>query len=257
MESTLILAAPPEYLQTAQRQSQNLAHMAYRIGPDFRLFRANLPLSLRGGFMVLDDGDGTLNGTGTPDVLANQVIRECIHRGFDGVILAFRRTSPALHATAAILSGKLRRHGGQLYLPESYAADSDWANVLIPTAISGGSLTARLQEVCGYYGKERICLDIERVAMDFCLPSEQGTGRRLSSQELYALVREKDPQSYFSQDLCAYYFTYQDGISSHFVLYDDAGSIRKKIFLARKMGIHHTMVLYPEVEDILSNIIST
>ena len=256
MESTLILAAPPEHLQTAQRQGQPIAHMAYRIGPDFHLFRANLPLSLRGGLMVLDDGDVVLNGNGTPDILANQVIRECIHRGFDGVVLAFRRTSPALHATAAILSGKLRRHGGQLYLPEPYAADSDWAKVLIPTAISGGSLIPRLQEVCGYYGKERICLDIERVSMDFCLPSEQGTGQRLSAQALHTLIREKDPQSYFSQDLCAYYFTYQDGVSSHFVLYDDAGSIRKKIFLARKMGIYHAMVFYPEVEDILSNIMS-
>jgi len=231
--------------------------MAYQIGPDFRLFRASLPLSLRGGLMVLDDGDGGYNGQHSPDALAAEVIRECIHRGFDGVVLAFRRTSPALHAAAAILSGKLRRHGGELYVPESYAADSDWAKILIPTAISGGSLAARLSEVCGYYGRERICLDIERVAMDFCLPSEQGTGRRLSAQELYALIREKDPQAYFSQDLCAYYFTYQDGISSHFVLYDDAGSIRKKIFLARKMGIYHAMVLYPEVEDILHNIMST
>jgi len=227
--------------------------MAYRIGSGFHLFRANIPLSLRGGLMVLGDGDVEPDfGNGGPDVLAAEVIRECIQRGFDGVVLAFGRTSPVLHATAAVLSGRLRRQGGELYLPEAYADDSDWAKILIPTAISGGSLTARLQEVVGFYGAERICLDIERICMDFCLPSEGGQGRPLSTKELYTLVRERAPQPYFSQDLAAYYFTYQDEAGSHFVLYDDAGSIRKKLFLAERLGIDSAMLLYREVSDILS-----
>jgi len=53
--------------------------------------------------------------------------------------------------------------------------------------------------------------------------------------------------------LSAYYFTYQDASGSHFVLYDDAGSIRKKIFLARQLGIDHAMLFFPEVEDLLDN----
>jgi len=171
-------------------------------------------------------------------------------------VLAFQRTSPQLHAAAAVLSGRLGRQGGELYLPEPYADDSDWARVLIPTAISAGSLSARLEEMTGYYGKERICLDIERLRMDFCLPTEGAAGQKLSAKELYNLTREQAPEAYFSQDLSAYYFTYQDTNGSHFVLYDDAGSIRKKLFLAQKLGITHAMLLYPEVEDILQAALS-
>ena len=250
METKIILSVPPEHLQAALAQARPIAHMAYQIGPQLNLFRANIPLSLKGGLMMLGDGESDLRG-GAPEVLATQVIRECIHRGFAGVVLGFTRTSPMLHATAAVLSGRLRRSGGELYLPEAYADDSDWAKILIPTAISGGSLATRLSEVMGHYGKDRICLDIERVRMDFCLPADNGAGTALTAREFYTLTRKKNPQPYFSQDLCAYYFTYQDEKGSHFVLFDDAGSIRKKLFLAARMGIHCAMLFYPEVEDIL------
>jgi len=179
------------------------------------------------------------------------VVRECIQRGFEGVVLAFTRTSPALHSFAAVLAGRLRRSGGSLYLPELYADDSDWAQVLIPTAISGGSLAGRLQEVVRHYGAERICLDIERTRRDFCLRTDSGVGQKLSAETLSALMKTHGSESYFSQDLCAYYFTYQDDQGSHFVLYDDAGSVRKKLFLAAKLGIHTALLLYPEVQDIL------
>ena len=252
METKVILSAPPEYLGRARAHDLPVAHMAYQIGRGFHLFRSNIPLGLKGGLMMLGDGGPDLElGTGGPDTLAAEVIRECILRGFDGAVLAFNRTSPQLHATAAVLSGRLRRQGGELYLPEAYADDSDWARILIPTAISAGSLSARLEEVAGYYGKDRLCLDIERLRMDFCLPTEGEAGQKLSAKAFYNLTRERSPESYFSQDLSAYYFTYQDENGSHFVLYDDAGSIRKKLFLAQKLGIAHAMLFYPEVEDIL------
>ena len=252
MDTTLILATPPEDLRRAVPFGHPVAHMAYRIGQGGHLFRTNIPLSLKGGFMVLgEEGHAPAPDAINPDMLAAEVIRECLHRGFDGVVLAFTRTSPALHAFAAVLAGRLKRQGGALYLPEAYADDSDWARVLIPTAISGGSLLARLQEVIRYYGHERVCLDIERVRLDFCMPSDTGQGQKLSARELYTLIRERAPQSYFSQDLAAYYFTYQDESGSHFVLYDDAGSIRKKLFLAQRLGIDQAMLLFPEIEDIL------
>ena len=252
MDTQILLSAAPEDLSHAFSHNLPIAHMAYQIGQGFHLLRANIPLGLRGGLMMLGDGDPDIDlAPDCPEAFSAQVVRECIGRGFDGVVLAFSRTSPALHAAAAALSGRLRRQGGQLYLPESFAADSDWARILIPTNISGGSLSARLQEVIGHYGHERICLDIERVRIDFCLPTDQGHGKKLTARELYALIQKQNPESYFSQDLCAYYFTYQDDLGSHFVLYDDAGSIRKKIFLAQKLGIDHAMLLYPEVGDIL------
>ena len=249
MEMNLIFAAPPNDLARALSYPVSIAHMAYQIGANFELYRANIPLALKGGLMLLGDSAEAAS-TGDPEALATQVVRECISRGYDGVILGFQNTSAALHSFAAILSNRLRRQGALLFLPEAFAADSDWAKVLISTAISGGSLKTRLEEVCAIYGSERICLDIERVRMDFCLPSESGQGTKLSAQDLYTLQQAHLPHSYFSQDLCAYYFTYQDKAGSHFVLYDDAGSIRKKLFLAKHLGIDHSLLLFPEVEDI-------
>ena len=200
--------------------------------------------------MMLGEGEGTHAG-GNPEALTADIMRECLHRGFSGVILAFSRTSPALHALAAALAGRLRLSGGELYLPEAYADDSDWAKVLISTAISGGSLTGRLSEMVHHYGSERLCLEIERIRHDFCLPTESGTGVKLSAKSLASLMELHGAEPYFSQDLCAYYFTYQDELGSHFVLYDDAGSVRKKIFLGKKLGISNALLFYPETFDIL------
>lgn len=246
----VILSAPPTMLSGANRHGQPIAHMAYQIGQDFRLFRSSIPLALRGGYMMLGtEADAPLSGN--PETLAAEIIKECIHRGFTGVIFALTRTSPALHALAAVLSGRLKLSGGELYLPETCAHDSDWSKILISTAISGGSLAGRLGEMIEHYGAERICLDIERIRHDFCLPTDSGRGVALSAKALADLMETHGAESYFSQDLCAYYFTYQDEQGSHFVLYDDAGSVRKKLFLGQKLGISSALLFYPETFDIL------
>lgn len=251
METKIILSAPPEYYAQAKTHCQTIAHMAYQIGEDFHLYRTSIPLSLKGGLMVL--GDKTYSNSADPETLTGEIIKECIFRGFDGVILAFEQSTSALHSLTGHLAERLSRQGGALYLPEDYAQDSDWATVMISTAISGGSLTARLQESAAAYGRARMCLDIERVRMDFCLPSRDGNGKPITPRELYVLTKTYNPQPYFSQELCAYYFTFKDEHGSHFVLYDDAGSIRKKIQLAARLGISSAMLFYPEVEDILSS----
>jgi len=224
--------------------------MAYKIGDDFHLYRSSIPLSLRGGLMAL--GDNGYNGEGDVDALAGEIIKECVYKGFDGVVLDFDASFPVLHSLAAVLSSRLKRHGGELYLTEPFAGNSDWAKIIISTAISGGSLETRLREVMALYGKKRIALEIERVRTDFCVPSHNGEGKRLTEAELYGLIQKHKPQSYFSQELCSYYFTFQDG-GPHFVLYDDAGSIRKKIFLASELGISPAMLLYPEVEEMIAS----
>ena len=61
---------------------------------------------------------------------------------------------------------------------------------------------------------------------------------------------------FFSPDLCAHYFTYmsrQNG--AHFVLFDDAGSIRKKLQVARNLGISSAVLAYPQVDDLLPELL--
>ena len=108
-----------------------------------------------------------------------------------------------------------------------------------------------LEETACRYGAERLALDLERVMMDFPLPCPSGCGTPLTREELLAL-REKHPSSvYFSRELMAKYFTYSAGSGTHFVLFDDAETLRQKVKLAQNLGIQTAFLMFPEMSDLV------
>ena len=125
------------------------------------------------------------------------------------------------------------------------------AHVLICTALSGGALRQRLEEAAGIYGLRRLALDLQRLRMSFPLPCPSGEGTPLEAAELTALMERRDPAVFYSTDLCAKYFTCTEGGESRFILFDDAGSLRRKIQLGQDMGITAGFLMYPEVSDLL------
>ena len=251
----LILAAPPEDVTAAQAHGLTLAHMAYRVGGGPHLFRSNQPIPARGGLMYIDDGG--FDGRGTPDAFCQEVVRECAARGFGGVVCAFDRKLPLLSAVVEQLGPMLVRQGRSFYVSEPYGRCTATGRVLIPTALSGGSLRQRLGEAVERYGDGRVALAVERTAADFFLPSPDGQGRPLTREELKARLEERSPSVFFSDELCARYFTYMNRQSgAHFVLFDDAGSIRKKLRLAEALGIDRALLCYPEVSDLMRDILA-
>ena len=251
----LILAAPPEDVTAAQAHGLTLAHMAYRVGGGPHLFRSSQPNPPRGGLMYIDDGG--FDGRGTPDAFCQEVVRECAARGFGGVICAFDRKLPLLSAVVEQLGPMLVRQGRSFYVSEPYGRCTATGRVLIPTALSGGSLRQRLGEAVERYGAGRVALAVERTAADFFLPSPDGQGRPLTREELKARLEERSPSVFFSDELCARYFTYMNRQSgAHFVLFDDAGSIRKKLRLAEALGIDRALLCYPEVSDLMGDILT-
>ena len=251
----LILAAPPEDVTAAQAHGLTLAHMAYRVGGGPHLFRSSQPNPPRGGLMYIDDGG--FDGRGTPDAFCQEVVRECAARGFGGVICAFDRKLPLLSAVVEQLGPMLVRQGRSFYVSEPYGRCTATGRVLIPTALSGGSLRQRLGEAVERYGAGRVALAVERTAADFFLPSPDGQGRPLTREELKARLEERSPSVFFSDELCARYFTYMNRQSgAHFVLFDDAGSIRKKLRLAEALGIDRALLCYPEVSDLMRDILA-
>lgn len=253
--SQLILAVPPEDVTAAQTYGLTLAHVAYRVGGGPHLFRSNLPIPVRGGFMYIDDSG--FDGRGTPDTFCQEVVRECSARGFGGVICAFDRSLPLLATIVTQLGPMLARQSRSFYVSEPYGRHTATGRVLIPTALSGGSLRQRLSEAAERYGTGRVALAVERSAEDFFLPSCNGQGRPLTREELAAKRKELSPSIFFSDELCARYFTYMNRQSgAHFVLFDDAGSIRKKLRLAEAMGIDRALLFYPEVSDLLPDILA-
>ncbi|MCI9120552.1 MAG: hypothetical protein HFG00_03360 [Oscillibacter sp.] len=244
----IYLAATPESSQEAQKFCRNLAHVAYRIGEDSVLLRQSLLLQTRGGLLCVSDRDAPF--IDRPEALRDAVLRECGRRTYSGVLLDFEEAPRQDRlAFAAALGSALAASRRALYLPESYARAAQNAVLLLCTAISGGSFSQYLQESAARYGgASRLALDVQRLRMDFRLPAHSGEGDSLSSSALEALLKDASP--FFSQDLCARYFTYTQDGCAHFVLFDDAGTLNQKLRLGTGMGFAAAFFMWPEVQDI-------
>jgi spore germination protein YaaH len=69
-------------------------------------------------------------------------------------------------------------------------------------------------------------------------------------------MEQMAPSVFFSNELCAHYFTYMNRDSgAHFVLFDDVGSIQKKLSLAEEMGIRRFFLFYHQMDDLLPDIL--
>ncbi|MCI8651268.1 MAG: hypothetical protein HFF05_02330 [Oscillospiraceae bacterium] len=249
----LIIAVAPGQLTAAGGWGRPIAHMAYRVGAGPHLFRASGPVSPQGGLMVIDDAG--FSGGGEAEGFCNEVLRECAARKFTGVVCRFLgRPAPVLSESTARLSELCRRRGMECYVTEPYGISG--ARVIISTALSGGSLQGRLEAAGEQFGMERIALWVERSAEDFLLPSPGGTGAPLTAEELLRRREEYGADIFFSRELCAHYFTYMSGEKGHFVLFDDAGSIRKKILLASELGIQTAFLPYETTEDLLGELLA-
>ena len=248
-KTNLLLAVPPTEMMAAQGFGLTLAHMAYRVGGGPHLFRANLPVPVRGGVMLIDDAG--FDGRGDPAPFCQEVVRECAARGFRGAVCDFEQGGvPLLDQVVRRLGEGFARRGWTLYVTEPYGHSSPRARVMIPSALSGGSLSRRLEEAAERFGRERVTLAVQRVAEDFFLPSPTGSGVPLSRRELEEKLEQLHPSVFFSHELCARYFTYMSRESgAHFVLFDDRDTLRKKLEVAQELGITSAVAALPEVLD--------
>lgn len=244
----IFLTASPEEAQAAGRFSCPLAHAAYRIGEGSALLRRNLLLQSRGGLLCLSDREAPV--IEDPGALCAAALRECGRRGYQGVLADFDQPpAPDRQAFLRRLGEALANARRALYVPERYMESGIRASVIIGTAISGGSFSERLREaVQRWGGGNRLALDVERLRMDFPLPCPAGMGTPLSQKELEALLEDASP--FFSQELCARYFSYSRNGQGRFVLFDDPDTLRQKLRIGTALGIPAAFFTWPEVEDL-------
>lgn len=242
------LTVTPDKLRAAARFTRSIGHMAYHIGQDGRLVKQNLPRTQSGIMVLSDQNCGPLP---SPAMLCRDIWTECANRNFSGVLADFE-LPPSQDRVQFLqrLAPILGRNGRQLFVPETYGGDVPQAAVLICTAISGGCLRERLEEARQCFGA-RLALDLQRLRMSFPLPCPNGEGCPLTPAQLQQLMADHQPSLFFSQDLCAKYFTYPCDGNARFVLFDDAETLQKKIRLGNELGIHTGFLLYPETEDLL------
>ena len=244
------LAVTPGEAQEASKYSRALAHVAYRIGPASILLRQSLLLRTRGGLLSVSDREAPR--IEDPEALCAAVLRECSRWGYGGAVLDFEepprrdRLAFAEHLGQALSASRRR-----LYLPESYEAAAQNAVLLICTAVSGGSFSEHLKETAAKRGGAgRLALDVQRLRMDFRLPARSGEGEPLSPERFQQLLDRESPSVFFSQDLCARYFTYTRDGEAHFVLFDDADTLNQKLKIGAGMGFSAAFFMWPEVRDI-------
>jgi len=194
-------------------------------------------------------------GGGEVEPFCNEVLRECTARRFTGVVCRFgSHPAPALAQLAGQVAQVCAGRGLECFVSEGCGDAAPQGTVVIPTALSGGSLRRRLEEAVEQFGRGRVALWVDRVAQDFTLPAPTGEGERLSVAELARRREELGRAVFFSDELCAHYFTYMVGETGHFVLFDDAGSVRKKLRLAAGLGVNTAFLAYEECEDLLGEL---
>jgi len=246
----IYIAVTPEAYQSAAGYCRTFAHVAYRIGPDSTLLRQNLLMQVRGGLLSVSDRNAPV--IEQPEKLCAAVLRECGRRGYSGALLDFEQpVSRDRVAFAEQLGRSLAATRRCLYVPEHYAHSVSSAIPLICTALSGGNFTERLKEAAALRGSAgRLALDVQRLRMDFRLPAKSGTGTPISADELQKLMERESPSVFFSQDLCARYFTYLRDGEAHFVLFDDADTLNQKLQIGSSLGFSAAFFMWPEIDDI-------
>ncbi len=103
----------------------------------------------------------------------------------------------------AQLGKECARRNWALLVPEHYASCSPHTQVMISSALSGGSLELRLEEAQQRFGRERVVLALQRTAEDFFSPSPTGSGRPLTQKQLHQLMEERRSPLSFSPGSCA------------------------------------------------------
>ena len=121
--------------------------------------------------------------------------------------------------------------------------------------LSAGTLDGKLRTALARFGEDRVVLAAQRAMEDYVLPSAAGEGNHLTRAELAARIRRFSPAVFFDQGLCAHHFTYMERSTAHFVLFDDCASLRRKLALAGELGVKRAVLAWPEVEDILGQLV--
>lgn len=219
----------------------------YRLGPRLLSALGNAPA--QGGLMLIGDSPEC----GSDDVLARDILRECLRRSYDGIVLDWHHSGTEHGGLTARVDRLCGQYGRRLFVPEQYAAHAPQATVLVNTAVTGGTLKSCLDEGVRRFGASRLALDLERMRLDFTLPHTMNVRLPLTAEELRRLREGKSV--YFSDDLCARYFTYRSGSENHYVLFDDAQTLRKKADMAENRGIREGFFMLPEVADIAGELL--
>ena len=216
--------------------------LCYRITDQGVLQRTPLPRATRGGLLGLIEAP-SLSPSALPR-LQQDLLAECRRRGYQGIIADL----PASAACALIpaLAG-LCQQGFTVFLPPEAAAALPESRVILPGILSGGRLESMLDAYAETWGKQRLCLDVQRCRHRFSIPCTDPCGQPLSHAELQELLDTGCPRAFFSTALCTQYFTlHPPDTDWQLILFDDAASAGQRLRRIQIWGAATCFLLYAE-----------
>ncbi|MBQ4039805.1 MAG: hypothetical protein IJC91_01615 [Oscillospiraceae bacterium] len=229
-------------------------HLTYRINGSGILQRVPTILSPRKNLMGIFDDNGLQNSD--IDRLVKDISNELTRRNYNGVLLdiqAERGTHAQIEKLCSMLSQRKIIH----YLPIEMAPLSQTAKLVIPSTVSGGSLSEMLSAYTDKYGAGRLCMEIVRGRNDFEMPSYKPEGTMLSKDGFEEILKNHDPMTFFSSHLGCKYFTYRSDEHTHFVLFDDTDTAVYKSKLAESFGFYAVFIMYAEWGEHIKKIMSS
>lgn len=238
----IIAAAGQDAVRTRQA-GYTCLHLCARISDEGKFSLLSHPSSSRGDFLGIADSGGIPRQCRT---FAAEAVSAAQSRGCIGIMADFER--PLLHELANALDEQAYQYGLQFLIPLPLAEYAPHAQIIADTAISGGSLETRFSELAERFGQERIAAQLVCSCADFLLPSSNPNGTPLSPDDFNELLQRTGSTIFFSRELCAKYFTYSAQSQAHFVLFDDADTLRTKARILHHIGIECLLAVYPDAQ---------
>jgi hypothetical protein len=228
--------------------------MALRLGQGYQLLSAALPNRPWDAVVV------HIQGTPPPARMlpgqAKELTQFCLGQGFPFVLADWpEEPAPVLSEFTGLLGAELAAAGLSFALPLGWHNICPTAQLLVPSSLSGGTLRGRLSELSRQFGSERLILQLQRSRAVFSIPSPSGQGIPVDEAALIQRKRAINQRVFFSPHLCAQYVTWQEEGVPKLLLFDDAHSLRAKRALAGELGIPTCVAAYPEVKELLPQLV--
>ena len=230
------------------RPALPLVHVAYAVGQGGCLTRCDATAFPRGGLMGLSDR--CTGAIPRIDTLCRTIVAECVKRGFQGVLADFE-TNPYSDRLSFLsrLSARLSARRMALYCPLSppgrgrSASRRHWPFRRVAARAAGGN---RLPLWRGASGA-RLGTRNDGLSPPLSLRLRHTAHARRTARPAgkASIVRLFFPRA------DGEYFTYSAGSGTHFVLFDDAETLRQKVRLAQGLGIQTAFLMFPEISDLL------
>lgn len=172
-------------------------------------------------------------------------------RSYGGILADIERKNQHLDPLIQSIDQKCREHKIPLFIPYTHCSNAPSAWPLVPGAASGGSLQDELEHGMRLQ-KGRMAAGLQFVRRRFHLPASDPNGEELTADELLAAQQQTGAHVFFSRELCLNYFTYMEGNTGVFILFDTPETLQMRLELIQKIGVPYIFIEWDGCESLFN-----